>query len=203
LTWIGLGTSIFSISGNGVSYNGELWIAVGSGVNNTIAYSNDGLNWSGLGKTIFSTSGTAILYKNKMWVATGQGTNAIAYSLNGINWTNVVNTPLTNGLSVGYSGHKWLASGTTSTDVKKIRVRRVSQDNTLNVAAAIRAITMISSTFKDFFGITYAAIATIIPSTRYLIILFTSSVKSKDPDFYNIYYENKINIYKISKTYHL
>jgi hypothetical protein len=129
LTWIGLGTSIFSISGNGVSYNGELWIAVGSGVNNTIAYSNDGLNWSGLGKTIFSTSGTAILYKNKMWVATGQGTNAIAYSLNGINWTNVVNTPLTNGLSVGYNGHKWLASGTTSTDVKKIRVRRVSQDN--------------------------------------------------------------------------
>ena len=129
LTWIGLGTSIFSISGNGVAHNGELWIAVGSGVNNTIAYSNDGLNWTGLGKTIFSTSGTAILYKNKMWVATGQGTNAIAYSLNGINWTNVVNTPLTSGLSVGYNGHKWLASGSSNIDVKKIRVRRVSQDN--------------------------------------------------------------------------
>jgi len=45
----------------------------------------------------------------------------------------------------------------------------------LNVAAAVKAISTISSIFKERLGIAKAAIATINPSTRYLIILLTSS----------------------------
>jgi hypothetical protein len=45
----------------------------------------------------------------------------------------------------------------------------------LKVAAAVNAIRQISSKFKERLGIAYAAIATIRPSTRYLIILLISS----------------------------
>jgi hypothetical protein len=45
----------------------------------------------------------------------------------------------------------------------------------LKVAAAVKAIKIISSMFKERLGIAKAAIATIKPSTRYLMILLTSS----------------------------
>ena len=40
-----------------------------------------------------------------------------------------------------------------------------------NVAAAIRPMMTISSIFKAFLGIVYAAMATITPSTKYLMAL--------------------------------
>lgn len=130
ITWIGLGKSIFSTNGNAVAHNGEMWVAVGSGKDNTIAYSTDGLNWIGLGKTIFSTSGNAITYNNNLWVATGEGTNAIARSSDGKIWTGVTNTSLVSGYSVAGHGSNWLAGGkSTNTDITKIRVRRVADDN--------------------------------------------------------------------------
>ena len=49
----------------------------------------------------------------------------------------------------------------------------------LKVAAAVNAIIPISSKFKDLLGMAYAAKATIKPSTRYFIILFTNSLMSK------------------------
>jgi hypothetical protein len=45
----------------------------------------------------------------------------------------------------------------------------------LNVAAAVRASSTISSIFKERLGIAKAAIATIKPSTRYLITLLSNS----------------------------
>ncbi len=48
--------------------------------------------------------------------------------------------------------------------------------NTANVAAAERAIITISSTFNLALGIANAAIATIIPSTKYLIARFRNSL---------------------------
>ena len=130
ITWIGLGKSIFSTNGNAVAHNGEMWVAVGSGKDNTIAYSTDGLNWIGLGKTIFSTSGNAITYNNNLWVATGEGTNAIARSSDGKTWTGVTNTSLVSGYSVAGHGSNWLAGGkSTNTDITKIRVRRITDHN--------------------------------------------------------------------------
>jgi len=55
----------------------------------------------------------------------------------------------------------------------------MNTSSTLKVAAAVNAITTTSSTFNDFLGITYAARATMIPSTMYLIARLISSEKSK------------------------
>jgi hypothetical protein len=50
--------------------------------------------------------------------------------------------------------------------------------STLNVAAAVKAIMTTSSTFIFLCGITKAAIATMIPSTMYLIARLINSLKS-------------------------
>jgi len=46
------------------------------------------------------------------------------------------------------------------------------------VAAAVRAKSAISSILSDLLGMAYAAIATIIPSTRYLITRLINSATS-------------------------
>jgi hypothetical protein len=53
--WTGLGTSIFSIAGTGITWNGERFVATGSGTN-TLAYSTDGITWVAAGTSIFSTT---------------------------------------------------------------------------------------------------------------------------------------------------
>ena len=59
---------------------------------------------------------------------------------------------------------------------------------TEKVAAAVNEINNTSSKFKDRFGIAYAAIATIKPSTKYLTTRRNSSPKSKTSDnLSNIY----------------
>jgi hypothetical protein len=90
-SWIGLGLTIFSVSGNAVAWNGSMWVAVGEGTN-TVAYSYNGINWVGLGTTIFSLNGNGIIWDNNLslWVAVGRGANTIAYSNNGIIWTSIL-----------------------------------------------------------------------------------------------------------------
>lgn len=64
-------------------------VGVGSGAN-TLMYSRDGgMTWTGLGTSIFSTSGWCAAWNGTMWVAGGQGTNVIAYSYDGVNWTGI------------------------------------------------------------------------------------------------------------------
>mgnify|MGYP007082951631 CR=1 FL=1 len=58
--------------------------------------------------------------------------------------------------------------------------------NTEKVAAAVSAMTTISSIFNCFLGMAKAAIATMIPSTMYLIARLTNSLKSI-PDIVIIY----------------
>jgi hypothetical protein len=116
ITWRGLGTSIFSSQGNGVAWNGTMWVAVGSGTN-SIAYSYDGITWIGLGNSIF-TSGNGVAWSSSMWIAVGSGTNhSIACSYDGIRWTGLGNgTFATQGNGVAWSGSLWVAvgSGTNS-----------------------------------------------------------------------------------------
>ncbi len=108
ITWRGLGTSIFSSQGKGVAWNGNMWVAVGSGTN-SIAYSYDGVTWIGLGLLVL-TQGNAVAWSGSMWVAVGSGTNSIAYSYNGISWTgsSFYNTQW-NG--VAWNGSMWIAVG--------------------------------------------------------------------------------------------
>jgi hypothetical protein len=72
-------------------------VGVGSG-ENTLLYSlDDGLTWIGLGNSIFTEKGTCAVWNGNIWVASGYGTNPIAYSYDGINWTGV--GPISTGIS--------------------------------------------------------------------------------------------------------
>jgi hypothetical protein len=46
-----------------------------------------------------------------MWVAGGSGTNALAYSYNGINWTGLGKTTFSIGYTVAWNGSMWVAGG--------------------------------------------------------------------------------------------
>lgn len=70
----------------------------------------------------------------------------------------------------------------------------------LKVAAAVNEIRATSSKFNERFGIAYAAMATMKPSTRYLTALFTSSPKSKaSPKSAIIIINIKKKIYRVLK----
>ena len=73
----------------------------------------------------------------------------------------------------------------------------------LKVAAAVNAMSATSSRLRERLGMAYAAIATITPSTKYLMVRLTSSPKSKTLDigivvglFFVVYY---YIIYKYKK----
>lgn len=108
--WIGLGTRIFSTAGRGLSWNGNMFVAVGQGTNG-IAYSYDGINWIGSGTNILS-NGYAVDWNGSIWVAVGSGSSTIAYSSDGINWTGLgvlISLPCR---TVKWNGTMWVAGGT-------------------------------------------------------------------------------------------
>jgi hypothetical protein len=128
-TWTG-SSSIFSVQGYGVAWNGSLWVAVGEGASHTIATSTDGTTWTGRGVSTFTTRGRGVVWSPSLslWVAVGQGGNAIVTSTDGITWTSRVNTttipfPFNDrGLGVAWNGSLFVAVGlggnsiATSTD---------------------------------------------------------------------------------------
>jgi hypothetical protein len=46
-----------------------------------------------------------------MWVAVGSGTNSIAYSYDGINWTGLGFPVFTSGIGIAWNGTMWVATG--------------------------------------------------------------------------------------------
>jgi hypothetical protein len=63
-------------------------LACGSGTYNTLALSYDnGASWEGVGKRTFSTQANQACWNGDKWVAVGSGTNALAYSYDGVEWT--------------------------------------------------------------------------------------------------------------------
>ncbi len=91
-------------------------VGVGRGAN-TLLYSTDGgLTWTGLGNTIFAVEGFCAAWNGTMWVAAGAGTNGLAYSYDGINWTGLGAIPtgfFSNSsyfTSVTWDGVGWTAS---------------------------------------------------------------------------------------------
>ena len=111
--WTGLGNYIFSTNGNGIGWNGNVWVACGQG-GNTLAYSPNGFSWFGLGTGIFSTSGQSVTWNGTYWLATGAGSvNTMAYSTNGITWTGLGNSIFaTQANGAVWNGYLWVAVGT-------------------------------------------------------------------------------------------
>ena len=115
INWTGRGTSIFTIFGRSVAWNGNLWVAIGEGTN-IFAYSSDGLKWTGIGNTIFTSRGYGIAWNGNLWVAVGNGpTHTIATSSDGINWTGRGNTITGYGFDVACNGSLWVAVGEGTT----------------------------------------------------------------------------------------
>jgi hypothetical protein len=93
--------------------DGKRWVAVGSGTQNTIAYSRDGLTWFGGGANIFTGSAKKIAVHGR-WVAVGSGTNSLAYSNDGIYWTGLGTAFFTDGLALAVNqAGRWFAGGST------------------------------------------------------------------------------------------
>ena len=117
-TWLGLGTTIFSINGNAVACDSSdsVWVSLGQG-KNTVAYSNSSsiFTWTGLATTIFGISGNGLVWANNKFIAVGScNTNTIAYSSNGSVWTGIGTTNLYLGNSITYNPNNGLlvAGGT-------------------------------------------------------------------------------------------
>jgi hypothetical protein len=88
IIWYGIGT-IFGDGARDIAYNGKIYVAVGNGSSNSIAYSYNGISFTGNGTTIFGTTANSILWDGKKFIGTGgfaSSTNTLGYSVNGINW---------------------------------------------------------------------------------------------------------------------
>ena len=125
------GSKLFTTRGNTVAFNGILWVAGGSGTNNTL-YSRDGINWNTSSGPF--TSCNAVAWNGSLWVAGGtNASNTLAYSTNGTSWTSNGNTIFstqcngiawngfvfiavgsgTNTIAYSYDGINWTGIGTT------------------------------------------------------------------------------------------
>ena len=121
-TWTGLGLTVLTI-GTNVTWNGQLFVAVGTGVvaANNIVYSYNGINWFS-SSFPSSTSINDIAYNpdNNSWLAGCTGTNSLMSSPNGVNWlpqgATALGSPVT---SVAWGGpiggvKYWVTTGTTA-----------------------------------------------------------------------------------------
>ena len=111
-------SNIFTITGRGVAYGNNLWVALGEGTNR-LAISTNGTNWT-IRSSPFSTRGISAAWNGSIWVAVGQGTNSIAYSYDGTTWTGVTNSTtnfFTRGYGVAWSSslNRWVAVGEGTT----------------------------------------------------------------------------------------
>jgi hypothetical protein len=119
INWISATTTIGV--GYGIGWNGDAWIAGGTGAN-TLAISQDGIVWTGLGATTFSTISyqsfpnnsrcNTITIPTNRSVVGGQGTDALAYSDDdGANWIGLGTSIFTACRTVATNGRVWVAGG--------------------------------------------------------------------------------------------
>ena len=120
---------IFSV-GYGIAWNGIMWIAAGNGIN-PLAYSYDGINnWQGVGRNVFSplpnvrVSALDVAWNGKLWIAIASDMgfpieldNNIATSKDGINWTGINVTFLSNARGISWNGHMWIIVGKGSNNI--------------------------------------------------------------------------------------
>lgn len=129
IIWNGLGTSIFTNYPYSITWNGQMFMACGNAFNgtNSMAYSYDGVHWIGLGTSLFSAICYAavnnVAYENqitiqkRLTVAGGRGTNTLAYSYDGIQWTGLGNTLFTDCYGIATNGNIWIAMGAGTTKI--------------------------------------------------------------------------------------
>jgi hypothetical protein len=108
--------------GNGIAYNGSVWVAVGvnpAGSNGNVLYSLDGFTWNTVLGAYFFTSGNGVAWNGRQWIAVGSDTTSngtIKFSSDGITWSNVTSGGFTaSGANVAWNGRFWVAVGQDAT----------------------------------------------------------------------------------------
>jgi len=115
IQWYGAGSSVFTARGNKAVWNGQIWCAVGAGVN-WVASSYNGVVWTGR-NTYMMNEGYDIAWNGVAFVAVGIGATPIVTSPNGINWYPVANSIsiFTNYVSsIVWTGYIWMAYGSSA-----------------------------------------------------------------------------------------
>jgi hypothetical protein len=122
INWNQVSTNIPLTTINTLEYNGTMYVAGGTNVLHSIAYSENGTTWYGVSNTVLAGC-NAIKYAGygsrgaSMFIALGDASNgnAIAYSSEGINWTGIGtsmfggNTLTVRGQAIEYNGKYWMA----------------------------------------------------------------------------------------------
>jgi hypothetical protein len=113
----------FATSGNGIAYNGSIWVAAGQDTipAGSIKYSLDGTNFNNSLTGGFSGYGSGIAWNGYQWIAVGSDTtNTIQRSSDGINWFSVISGQFTNyGSAVAWNSYQWVAVGSDATTSMK------------------------------------------------------------------------------------
>jgi len=132
--WMNASGNLFGVAGNGVAWNGALWVAVGKNSPNifdpsynTIAYSSNGLYWK-FASGGFRSFGKGVAWNGSYWLAVGTDAepsgsgigNTILRSKDGVNWEQATTQILfatSNSESPGYgsgiawNGYYWVVVG--------------------------------------------------------------------------------------------
>jgi hypothetical protein len=101
LTWVGIGNTVFSYEALCAVWNGTIWVAVGTDLNNTtIAYSSNGKLWTKVPPIVNASQQVISCLNSVVWVssqskfvAVGEGSTVT--STNGINWSYIGYSTLT------------------------------------------------------------------------------------------------------------
>jgi hypothetical protein len=113
ITWTGR-MSGFTIAGQGIAWNGSLWVAVGVSSGGAgscyIQTSPDGINWTNRPCT-FTAAAYSVAWNGSLWLVGGQGTNTLVSSPDGITWTVVSNGTSTAIYSIAWNGSLWVTNG--------------------------------------------------------------------------------------------
>jgi hypothetical protein len=118
INWTAAPTDVFSGgSCNALAWNGSLWVGGGTSSTTQLAYSSAGVTgWTGSASTVFSGGQcSTVAWNGSIWLAGGSATNTLAFSYNGITWTEVTFTGFTSCNAIATSGPLWVAGGTVST----------------------------------------------------------------------------------------
>lgn len=109
INWTGHGRTLALWQCNAVAWNGSMWIVTSN--EGALGYSYNGTSWAQITPpSPFSIRANGIAWYNNTWIATGSGTNTIAYSYNGFNWTGVSGFSSI-GFGVVWVGTRWIAGG--------------------------------------------------------------------------------------------
>lgn len=110
-SWLPLKFTPLTSSCLGVAWGSNKWLATGESDTASLVYSYNATEWYPINNSIFTVRGRAVAWNGSLWLAAGEGTNSLAYSSDGVNWTGLGTSIFTTGRSLAWNGSVWVATG--------------------------------------------------------------------------------------------